>query len=562
MAGPNPNTYSYTNTGTHTVSVTATNGSTTKTATFAISVTGTPAPSGNFTVAGAAFSGGVWQAAVGTPVTFSAAETHALSWDWSFGDGTTDSGPVVTHVFSAVGSPNVTLTVTGDGTNTTTGPGTGAASFAVFDPTVLSVGTSGRYQIKAAWASHSQGTSGQGTAVTLTPDSGYFWFFNPTNLELVVKVLDACNVNGFHWVFAGGLTNLEIQLTVTDTVTGVTQTYNNSEGTAFLPIQDTKYEVCAAGEVAIAQAATTATPTVTLAPPDPANPAVNDTVNFAATASGFTGTVSYAWDFDGCISIGCPPVPGPADGTNTHQFTNPGTYPVTVVATSGAQSASADVSVTVGPSTGPPPPSVAYSITSGATRTSPSLPWVAAVNVPVTFSALETNAASITWDFGDGATSTDNPATHTFTTSGSINVKLTVVGDETNTHGTSSATIRLSVTDPYTLHLTNSRFTVTADWATGSGASATSGHGTATSLTSDTGYFWFFSSSNTEVIVKMLDACSIGGHFWVFASGLTNLGVTMTVTDTQTGLSHVYANPDGAAFAPVQDFGTFVCGSP
>ena len=561
VAGPNPNSYSFTNTGTHTVTVTGSNGATIKTATWSITITGTPLPSGNFSIAGANFSGNAWQAAVGVPITFTATETNAVSWVWNFGDGTDPvSGASVQHTFTTVGSPNVTLTVTGDGTSTA-GTGTGAASFSVFDPTVLSLGPGGRYQVKAAWASSAQQTSGEGTAVVLTPDSGYFWFFNANNLELVVKVLDACNVNGHHWVFAGGLTNLEVQLTVTDTLTGVTKTYDNSEGTAFLPIQDVGYEVCSVGEVQVAQRAVTA-PSVTLAAPSPANPSVNDTVSFAATASGFGGTVSYAWDFEGCISIGCPPTPGPADGTNTHQFTSPGTYPVTVVATSGSQSATAEVSVTVGASTGPPPPSVAYSITSGATRTSPSSPWIAAVNVPVTFSALETHAASVTWDFGDGTSSTDNPATHTFTASGSVNVRLTVVGDETNTHGTSTATIRLSVTDPYTLHLTNSRFTVTADWATGSGSSASSGHGTATSLTPDTGYFWFFSSSNTEVIIKVLDACSIGGHFWVFGSGLTNLGVNLTITDTQTGTSHAYVNPDGTAFAPVQDFATFACTSP
>ena len=28
--------------------------------------------------------------------------------------------------------------------------------------------------------------------VPLTSDSGYFWFFDADNIELVVKVLDAC----------------------------------------------------------------------------------------------------------------------------------------------------------------------------------------------------------------------------------------------------------------------------------------------------------------------------------------------------------------------------------
>ena len=44
----------------------------------------------------------------------------------------------------------------------------------------------------------------QGQAVPLTPDSGYFWFFNAANIEAVVKVLNACSVNDHHWVFAAG----------------------------------------------------------------------------------------------------------------------------------------------------------------------------------------------------------------------------------------------------------------------------------------------------------------------------------------------------------------------
>jgi hypothetical protein len=36
----------------------------------------------------------------------------------------------------------------------------------------------------------------------------------------------------------------------------------------------------------------------------------------------------------------------------------------------------------------------------------------------------------------------------------------------------------------------------------------------------------------------------------------------MTVTDTTTSTSHQYVNADGTAFAPVQDFRTFPCGTP
>lgn len=40
-------------------------------------------------------------------------------------------------------------------------------------------------------------------------------------------------------MFAGGLTNVKVDLTFTDTATGAAKTYHNSQGSAFRPIQDT-----------------------------------------------------------------------------------------------------------------------------------------------------------------------------------------------------------------------------------------------------------------------------------------------------------------------------------
>ncbi len=72
------------------------------------------------------------------------------------------------------------------------------------------------------------GGSGAGQGVALTSDSGYFWFFNSANIELVVKVLDACTVNDHFWVFAGGLTNVDVVMTITDTETGAQRTVHQS----------------------------------------------------------------------------------------------------------------------------------------------------------------------------------------------------------------------------------------------------------------------------------------------------------------------------------------------
>jgi ELWxxDGT repeat protein len=87
----------------------------------------------------------------------------------------------------------------------------------------------GRYQVEASWLT-AQGQSGTGTAVALSADTGYFWFFSASNVEAIVKVLDGQGVNGHVWVFYGALSNVEYHLTVTDTQTGLTRRYFNPLG--------------------------------------------------------------------------------------------------------------------------------------------------------------------------------------------------------------------------------------------------------------------------------------------------------------------------------------------
>jgi hypothetical protein len=101
----------------------------------------------------------------------------------------------------------------------------------------------GRYQVRAAFRTP-QGATANAVAVGLTETSGYFWFFSPDNVELTVKVLDGCSFNSRKWFFASGMTNVSVTLTVTDTVTGVTRSYENPSGTAFVPIQDTNAFTC------------------------------------------------------------------------------------------------------------------------------------------------------------------------------------------------------------------------------------------------------------------------------------------------------------------------------
>jgi len=104
-------------------------------------------------------------------------------------------------------------------------------------PATLCLGQ-GRFKLSATWRTP-DGKSGAAQAVALTADTGYFWFFGSSNVEVVVKVLNGCPVNHSYWVFAGGLTNVETVLTVSDVRSSQTRTYTNVQGKKFQPVQDT-----------------------------------------------------------------------------------------------------------------------------------------------------------------------------------------------------------------------------------------------------------------------------------------------------------------------------------
>jgi hypothetical protein len=114
-------------------------------------------------------------------------------------------------------------------------PALAAASCAAA-PAILCL-RGGRFRIEATWRDF-QGATGAGQAVALTSDTGYFWFFGPSNVEVIVKVLDGTPLNGHFWFFAGSLSSVEYTLTVTDTATGRSKTYRNDAG-EFRSIADT-----------------------------------------------------------------------------------------------------------------------------------------------------------------------------------------------------------------------------------------------------------------------------------------------------------------------------------
>jgi hypothetical protein len=86
-----------------------------------------------------------------------------------------------------------------------------------------------RFEVEVDWAT-SGGQTGDGVAVPSTDISGFFWFFAPQNLELVVKVIDGRTLNGKFWLFYGALTDVQYELRVRDTVSGASKTYTNAQG--------------------------------------------------------------------------------------------------------------------------------------------------------------------------------------------------------------------------------------------------------------------------------------------------------------------------------------------
>ncbi len=82
-----------------------------------------------------------------------------------------------------------------------------------------------------------------GYAVPLNDRSGYFWFFTADNVEVTIKAIDACP--SAFWIFSAGMTNLPVELTVTDTRTGSVRKYASpGKGAAFAPILDTSAFSC------------------------------------------------------------------------------------------------------------------------------------------------------------------------------------------------------------------------------------------------------------------------------------------------------------------------------
>jgi hypothetical protein len=84
----------------------------------------------------------------------------------------------------------------------------------------------------------------------------------------------------------------------------------------------------------------------------------------------------------------------------------------------------------------------------------------------------------------------------------------------------------------HSLSLHDGRFIATIEWLIPGGAA---GGGFAKALTSESGWFWFFSPDNLEVTLKVLDGRPVNDHWWIFLASMTDVEFIVTVHDNRTG---------------------------
>lgn len=75
----------------------------------------------------------------------------------------------------------------------------------------------GRYAVSVTWTNRDGTPGGSSQAVQLSDASGYFWFFDSSEVELTVKLVNGLAVNARYWVFVASATDVPFTLSVIDT---------------------------------------------------------------------------------------------------------------------------------------------------------------------------------------------------------------------------------------------------------------------------------------------------------------------------------------------------------
>jgi hypothetical protein len=102
-----------------------------------------------------------------------------------------------------------------------------------------------RFKVEITYDATPGNGTGLANVVLESTASVKFTFFDPTNIEMILKVLNACAppFNSW-WVFAGGLTDVGVSIKVTDTTNGAFKNYSSTKGHLFQTFADTSAFAC------------------------------------------------------------------------------------------------------------------------------------------------------------------------------------------------------------------------------------------------------------------------------------------------------------------------------
>ena len=309
---------------------------------------------------------------VGQTVSFIASTTggtQPYSYSWTLGDGSTATGPNVSHAYSAAGTFTVVLT----GKDSSSPQQTAASQKSL-------IVTSPPPPLTASF-SHSPSSPQTGQQVAFTGSGS-----------------GGTTPYSFSWTFGdGGM----------GTGSSVSHTYQTTGSYAVaLTVTDSSGQ----------KTSTTQTVTVASPPPpplatsfnfNPSSPDAGQSVSFKSSTSGGAQPYQYSWDFGDS---------GTGSGSSvSHTYQTGGSYTVALTVTDSAgQVAKASHTITVNAQL------------SASFTYSPSnpLPLLA-----VTFHASASGGSSLysySWDFGDGTTATGSSVNHSYLLPGAYTVTLTV----------------------------------------------------------------------------------------------------------------------------------------
>ena len=395
-----------------------------------------------------------------------------------------------------------------------------------------------RFRVEVEWSDSVGGTGSARAVPNGSDDSSLLWFFSESNWEMLIKVLDGCQINDRFWVFGAATTDVEYTLTVTDALTGARVNYFNPLGTAAAAITDTDaFATCddSSGGVSVspARVSAAATPAVVTmsGAADEKSVAGRQLLGLGdlcldaeggATSDGTPVNLfechrgeNQRWVFDDGCSYGCP---------GSHSIVGVGDRCLQPEPESGGSS---------------------RRLVMGSCEDSEAQWNYGIGRYPARFSLIH-QSSGLCADV-EGAVAADGTPVILHECHGGAN--------QLWTHAAAAC-----AESPVIACKDGGRFEIEVEWRdfegkTGFGRVRPNG-------SDDSGVFWFFTPENWELLVKVLDGCSINGHHWVFAAATTNVEYTLWVTDTDTGEVREYVNALGESAAAITDTSAFAGCSP